>query len=83
MIRRETDVITRDMKSRTLVLLSMKILLPKELEPACAVDIVLTTVEQHSWYPPDTRTFVPTVELIDLQVLFEVWGLLRAGDIVY
>ena len=46
MIRRETDVITRDMKSRTLVLLSMKILLPKELVPACAVDIVLTTVEQ-------------------------------------
>ena len=46
MKRRETDVITRDMRSRTLVLLSMKILLPKELEPACAVDIVLTTVEQ-------------------------------------
>jgi hypothetical protein len=46
MKRRETDVITKDIRSRTLVLLSMKILLPKELEPACAVDIVLTTVEQ-------------------------------------
>jgi hypothetical protein len=59
----------------------MKILLPKELEPACAVDIVLTTVEQTLLVPPDSRTFVLTVELIDLQVLFEVWGLLRVGDI--
>lgn len=41
-----TDVIARDMRRKTLVLFSMKIVLPKELELACAVDIMPTTVEQ-------------------------------------